>query len=247
MFFSALSKPDAKRKTSFTLACLMIYLYSFFLSSKTIHFLQTWFYSIYMLASRRVPKAHEVLNKHQQNQHEFQHGVKQPLSQKISFRIGTKCVTGTDLQIPKPGRRDRKVPQDWVMLGKQLLFPLCLSQPEILFCLSCQPKYRPPHTQSQDGLCFGKSRIVRWLSESSYRKTSCRTKVMKMEKEQIKQPCLRVTSYDPVLPLSVLSNLNSDIENKGQACSYFPAQRMPHNSYLELTSTPDNYLTFLKC
>lgn len=101
MFLSALSKPNAKRKTSFTLTCLMIYLDSFFLSSKTIYFLQTWFYSIYMLASRRVPKAHEVLNKHRQNQHEFQHGVKQPLSQKISFRIGSQVCYRNGSTNPK--------------------------------------------------------------------------------------------------------------------------------------------------
>ena len=55
----------------------------------------TWDSSI-----KKSPKGTEVLNKHQQNRTQAP-----PLPQ-------------------KPGCRGRKVPQDWVMLGKELLFPL---------------------------------------------------------------------------------------------------------------------------
>lgn len=37
---------------------------------------------------------------------------------------------------------------------------------------------------------------------------------------------LLFTSYDPIL-----SHLNSDFENKGQACSYFLPQQMCSSSY----------------
>ena len=63
----------------------------------------TWDSSI-----KKSPRGTEVLNKHQQNR------------------------TQAPLLSQKPGCRGRKVPQDWVMLGKELLFPLYLSQPQLL-------------------------------------------------------------------------------------------------------------------
>ena len=113
-------------------------------------------------------------------------------------------------------------------------------------CFGCKPKYRTLHTKP-GWLLLQEEQNFRWFRASSLAGRRA-AEDKEMDKEQIKQPSLRVTYlFWPLSPFSVLPNLDADFENKSQACFYSPAQQMPHSSYLQLISTPDNYPTFLKC
>lgn len=106
-----------------------------------------------------------------------------------------------------------------------------LSQTQLLLYLSCQSQVSTHRKTTMTSVAEkAKHSSVRELySKFSCRKASCKTKVMDMVKQPIKQLCVQVTHllWPCLTPFSVLSNLNLDFENKGQDCSYFPAQPPP--------------------
>ena len=130
----------------------------------------TWDSSI-----KKSPRGTEVLNKHQQNR------------------------TQAPLLSQKPGCRGRKVPQDWVMLGKELLFPLYLSQPQLLL-FQLQTKVQDSTHKKPGWPLFQEEQNLRWFNPLAGRWAE---EDKEMDKEQIKQPQL---SYLPLLtPFPLLS------------------------------------------
>lgn len=129
------------------------------------------------------------------------------------------------------------------MLGKELLFPLYLSQPQLLL-FQLQTKVQDSTHKKPGWPLFQKEQNLRWFGPLAGRWAE---EDKEMDTEQIKQPHL---SYLPLLtsfPLLSFAEFRRWLWKQRQACSYSPAQQMPHSSYLQLTSTPDNYPTFLKC